>query len=81
MSLDMEYIGLGGLNVKITISKMTLIVGRRFSHRLLGIIGGRTDRCTKEDEFSLRCYSDLEKEHLGGIRYVVFSLSVEGVSN
>lgn len=78
MSLDVEYIGLGGLNVKITISKMTLIVGRRFSHRLVGIIGGRTDRCTKEDEFSLRCYSDLEKEHFGRNQVCGFQLECGG---
>lgn len=66
VSWDVEYVGLGGQMCTVRIFKMTVILGKSFSHRLLGTTGRRTDRCKEEDdEFSLRCHSDLEMEHFG----------------
>lgn len=52
--------------MKIRLSKMAVTVGRSFSHGLQGTTEeGQREGCKEEDEFSLRCHSDLEVEHLG----------------
>lgn len=50
----------------VRIFKMIVILGKSFSYRFFGIIGRRIDWCKEEDdEFSLRCYLDLEMEYFG----------------
>lgn len=44
---------------------MAVIMDRSFIHSLGGTTEGTTDRCKEEDdEFSLRCHSYLEMEHV-----------------